>query len=126
MQLAERFRMLQSAPSSDAHKPRNSRISLSVGFFSTPLKSLSISRNKLGHEGVSVLCESLKTNTTLEKLDIAGGYQDELGASGAKIIAEMLKVNTPLTSLDMRQNDLDESSKKLVRSAAKEGMSLQL
>ena len=74
----------------------------------TPLKSLSIGANKLGDKGVSVLCESLKTNTTLEKLDIAGGFQDKLGASGAKIIAEMLKVNTPLTELNLERNDIEK------------------
>ena len=72
----------------------------------TPLKSLSIGKNNLGDEGVSALCESLKTNTTLEKLDIQGGYEDKLGASGAKIIAEMLKVNTPLTTLDISYNKI--------------------
>ena len=55
---------------------------------------------------MSVLCESLKTNTTLEKLDIKGGYQDTLGASGAKIIAEMLKVNTPLKTLNLHGNEI--------------------
>ena len=55
---------------------------------------------------MSVLCESLKTNTTLEKLDIGGDYQDKLGASGAKIIAEMLKVNTPLTDLNLDVNEI--------------------
>ena len=94
---------------------------------STPLKSLSIGRNKLGDRGVSVLCESLKTNTTLEKLDIQGdGNWDTLGASGAKLIAEMLKVNTPLNKLNLWNNDLDEAAKTLIRDAAKEGMSLEL
>ena len=74
--------------------------------FSTPLKSLSIGANKLGYEGVSVLCESLKTNTTLEKLDIKGGFADSFGASGATIIAEMLKVNTPLTDLNLALNKI--------------------
>ena len=107
--------------------PANYRFALSVGFFSTPLKSLSIGANKLGDEGVSVLCESLKTNTTLEKLDIAGGYQDELGASGAKIIAEMLKVNTSLNKLNLQRNYLlDRAAITLIRDAAKEGMSLEL
>ena len=32
--------------------------------------------------------------------------------------------SAPLTSLDLRSNELDESSKELVRGAAKEGMSL--
>ena len=55
---------------------------------------------------MGALCESLKTNTTLEKLDIVGGYTTlaKLGASGAKIIAEMLKVNTPLTDLNLYGN----------------------
>ena len=35
-------------------------------------------------------------------------------------------VSAPLKSLDLQYNDLDESSKELVRGAAKEGMSLQL
>ena len=79
-----------------------------MSMVNTPLKSLSIGQNKLGDEGVSALCESLKTNTTLEKLDIRGGYKDmlPLGASGAKIIAEMLKVNTPLTYLNLGFNDI--------------------
>ena len=55
---------------------------------------------------MSALCESLKTNTTLETLDIHGGYEDHLGASGAKLIAEMLKVNTPLTDLNLASNEI--------------------
>ena len=76
------------------------------GLVSTPLKSLRIGENKLGDEGVSVLCESLKTNTTLEKLGIQGHYLDQLGASGATIIAEMLKVNTSLTDLNLEGNEI--------------------
>ena len=59
MQLAARFRMLQSVPSSDAHKPRNSRISLSVGFFSAPLTTLNISYNSLGVEGAKAIAGAL-------------------------------------------------------------------
>ena len=55
---------------------------------------------------MSALCESLKTNTTLEKLDIQGGRWGTLGASGATIIAEMLKVNTPLTDLNLCVNKI--------------------
>ena len=56
---------------------------------------------------MGVLCESLKTNTTLEKLDIGGdNTEDVLGASGAKLIAEMLKVNTPLTTLNLQYNQI--------------------
>ena len=74
---------------------------------SAPLRSLSIGANKLGDEGVGVLCESLKTNTTLEKLDIEGdGEDDVLGVSGAKLIAEMLKVNTFLKTLNLWGNKI--------------------
>ena len=66
---------------------------------------------------MSVLCESLKTSTTLEKLDIQGGYQDKLGASGAKIIAEMLKVNTPLTTLNISFNSLGVEGAKAIAGA---------
>ena len=56
---------------------------------------------------MSVLCESLKTNTTLEKLDIeSDGGDDVLGVSGAKLIAEMLKVNTPLNRLMLNSAEL--------------------
>ena len=86
---------------------------------SVPLKSLSIGQNKLGDEGVSVLCEALKTNTTLENLDITADLfgSDKIGPSGAKIIAEMLVVNTSLTSLDLRINGLDDASKAMIRTA---------
>ena len=55
MQLAARFRMLQSVPSSDAYKPRNSRISLSVGFFSTPLTSVNLLGNDIGEAAADVV-----------------------------------------------------------------------
>ena len=66
---------------------------------------------------MSALCESLKTNTTLEKLDIQGGYEDKLGASGATIIAEMLKVNTPLTKLDLSMNNIGVEGAKAIAAA---------
>ena len=104
MQRATRFRMLHLSP---ANSPIFLLCSFLDGLVSTPLKSVSIGENKLGDEGVSVLCESLKTNTTLEKLDIEGdGDEDVLGATGAKLIAEMLKVNTPLTTLNLRNNEI--------------------
>ena len=67
---------------------------------------------------MSVLCESLKTNTTLEKLDIQGnGFSDTLGASGAKLIAEMLKVNTPLTTLNLWSNEIGVEGAKAIAGA---------
>ena len=38
----------------------------------------------------------------------------------------VIKVNAPLKTLNLSYNDLDDAAKTLVRSAAKEGMSLKL
>ena len=46
-------------------------------------------------------------------------------SSGVAALAQAL-VNAPLTSLNLEYNGLDDSAKKLVRAAAKEGMSLEL
>jgi hypothetical protein len=51
--------MLQSAPSSDAQKPRNLRISLSVGFFSAPLTDLNLQDNGIGVEGAKAIAAVL-------------------------------------------------------------------
>ena len=52
------------------------------------------------------LCESLKTNTTLETLDMQGAHGNKLGAAEAKIIADMLKVNAPLNKLKLNYAEL--------------------
>ena len=66
---------------------------------------------------MSALCESLKTNTTLEKLDIRGDYQDRLGVSAATIIAEMLKVNAPLKTLILWDNNIGVEGAKAIATA---------
>ena len=82
------------------------------------MKSLSIGANKLGVEGVSVLCESLKANTTLETLDMQGGRRhDKLGAAGATLIAYMLKVNAPLTALILHSNWIGAEGAKAIAAA---------
>ena len=96
-----------------------------VGFFKAPLKSLSIGANKLGVEGVGFLCESLKTNTTLETLDMHGGAHDKLGAEEAKIIADMLKVNAPLTDLNLRSNSIGIEGAKAIAAVLPRCVQLQ-
>ena len=66
---------------------------------------------------MGVLCESLKTNTTLEELDMQGSYDDKLGAAEAKLIAEMLKVNTPLTTLNLYHNEIGVEGAKAIAAA---------
>ena len=90
-----------------------------------PLKSLSIGTNKLGVEGVGVLCESLKTNTTLETLDMQGARENKLGAAEAKIIANMLKVNAPLTDLDISLNNIGVDGAKAIAAVLPRCVQLQ-
>ena len=95
------------------------------------LKSLSIGTNKFGVEGVGVLCESLKTNTTLEKLDMTGGHHVDdlrhvkLGAAEAKIIADMLKVNAPLKTLNLYNNKIGVEGAKAIAAVLPRCVQLQ-
>jgi hypothetical protein len=55
-----------------------------------------LSRCGLTSEGIKILCEYLKTNTSIEKLCMG---QNEIGDKGTKYIAEMLRVNKTLQEL---------------------------
>ena len=84
--------MLRSVPSSDAHKPRNSRISLSVGFFSASLKRLKLNYSELP-------IDELKTATSVD-LSSKG-----LQPTDATIIASLMSmVNAPLADLNISYN----------------------
>ena len=66
---------------------------------------------------MGALCESLKTNTTLETLNLQGSLFDKLGAAEAKIIADMLKVNSALTTLDLQYNNIGDEGGEVIRGA---------
>ena len=75
--------------------------------------------NWIGEEGVKAMCETLKTNTTLQSLNLDCKNEkrgekiekkgeemqlfagNEIGDDGAKAMCEMLKVNTTLISLNL-------------------------
>ena len=86
--------MLQSAPSPDAHSLRNLHISLSVGFFSTPLKRLTLNSEELP-------IDELKTATSVNL------SSKSLKPTDAIIIASLMSmVNTPLKSLNLYDNEI--------------------
>ena len=79
--------------------------------------------NKIGAEGASVLSEALKTNTSLQSLDleceqgestksdgtllrIANNQHkqagNEIGAEGASALSDALKMNTTLQTLNLK------------------------
>ena len=73
------------------------------------MTTLNLERNQIGVEGVGVICESLKSNTTLKTLNMAGSpfdTSDRLGPAEAKIIAKMLKINAPLKNLNLYHNEI--------------------
>jgi Ran GTPase-activating protein (RanGAP) involved in mRNA processing and transport len=75
------------------------------------LTSLDISNNRMGDDGVKLICEALKQNSSLKVLDLNASYTrgGEIGPQGAQYLADMLSVNGGLTSIKMSGNDLTDS-----------------
>ena len=75
------------------------------------LTKISLANNNLGEEGTKLICEAVKSNTTIKELDLSGGfpsYNNIGGPAGAKHVANMLKVTASLTSINLRSNDIGE------------------
>ena len=74
------------------------------------LRTLDLSRNKIGPEGASALGEALKVNAVVTTLDLGwnkiGDSWNSIGDNGAKAIAEALKVNAVLTKLKLLGNNI--------------------
>lgn len=62
----------------------------------TTLRSLDISHNQLGHDGVRWISEALKENSTLQSLDM---YSLTLGLRDITLLIEALRENTSLVDL---------------------------
>jgi len=75
------------------------------------LTSLDISNNRMGDDGVKLICEALKQNSSLKVLDLNASYTrgGEIGPQGAQYLVDMLSVNGGLTSIKMSGNDLTDS-----------------
>ena len=75
------------------------------------LKSLDLSCNHIGAEGVERLADALKVNNTLKKLTL---YGNEIGAEGAKHFADALMENETLEEIDLDSNNIgDEGAKSI-------------
>ena len=78
------------------------------------MTALNLERNLLKDEGVTAICEALKTNTALVHLNIRG---NGITPAGARSLTSMLEVNSALTVLDLRYNDLDNAAKNAIHAA---------
>lgn len=64
----------------------------------TSIETLNLASCGLTHEGIKVLCNYMKTNTTITDLLVWG---NAIGDEGARHIADMLRVNKTLQSLNL-------------------------
>jgi Ran GTPase-activating protein (RanGAP) involved in mRNA processing and transport len=66
------------------------------------LTKISLAKNNLGEEGTKLICEAVKSNTTIKELDLSGLYGSGSnigGAAGAKHVADMLNGTASVTSV---------------------------
>ena len=91
----------------------------------TATKSLDIGHNSLKVQGVKVVANMLAVNTTLTSVDLesnsfGAGYYDEnhifqSDYSGVEELADALKSNGGLRTLHVKNNELDESAKEMLK-----------
>lgn len=65
------------------------------------LLHIDLSKCKIGVSGVMTLCESLKTNTTLQSLNL---YRNIFDVNGARALGDALKVNKTINFIDIGHN----------------------
>jgi len=86
------------------------------------LKKLVLTTNSIKDEGAIALGESLKTNSTLETLEL---INCDIGAEGAKAIGAGLAVGIAvLTDLDLSRNKIGSTGAKAIAEALQSGMAV--
>jgi Ran GTPase-activating protein (RanGAP) involved in mRNA processing and transport len=80
------------------------------------LRTLDLSRNKIGPAGASALGEVLKVNAVLTILELS---LNKIGAEGAIAIAEALKVNAVVTTLSLWNNSIGDEGAIVIAEALK-------
>lgn len=80
----------------------------------TTLQKLDLEGNKIGYKGAAALCKALEENTTLQQL---GMKDNAIGNVGARDFVPMLKVNTRISELVLANNDIRGDSKTQVTDA---------
>ena len=88
----------------------------------TTIQSLNLSYNKLGPEVDIALAEVLKTNTTLQTLNLK---HNNFGPEGFVALAEALKINTTLQSLNLQSSKLEGEGALALAEALKTNTTLQ-
>ncbi len=78
------------------------------------LKTIDVSRANLGPEGVLPLVEALKTNRTVERLNVGNNRLKERGAA---YIGELLASHTALATLHMEHNNIGPNGAERVADA---------
>ena len=75
----------------------------------------SLAGNSLDTKAAEHLSEALKTNSTLQTLNL---INNNISPEGANHLSETLKTNSALQTLDLRDNNIDKSAKELLRNVA--------
>ena len=123
--------MLRSVPSSDAHKPRNSRISLSVGFFSAPLNSVNLLGNDIGEASADVVSAAEQHGKIQTLCGIkpdqkdADFSQNGLKAADAVLLTYDIKVNASLNTLSIERNEIGVEGAKAIAAVLPRCVQLQ-
>jgi hypothetical protein len=84
--------------------------------FNAVVTKLWLTNNNIGPEGATAIAEALKVNAVVTTLYL---YGNSIGDEGAIAIAEALKVNAVLTSVDLRSNSIGGDGAKAIAEALK-------
>lgn len=77
----------------------------------TTLEYLNLHNNGINAEGINILITNLKYNTCIKKLNLSANYMNaDDFKHGGYAIADLLRVNSTLEKLDLNQTHLNEGS----------------
>ncbi|CAF4461137.1 unnamed protein product [Didymodactylos carnosus] len=86
-------------------------------------RDLELNGNELTGEGARLLCDELKTNTTLMSLDL--GWNKGIGDEGVQHLSNMLTVNRTLTDLRLSGTGLTDRGVELLCTSLRTNTSLE-
>eukprot|EP00949_MAST-11_sp_MAST-11-sp1_P002650 g2650.t1 len=76
--------------------------------FNKVLQRLDLTGNNIQADGIEILCDALKKNSTVKQLTLAENYLHD----GATFVAALLRENTTITDLDLRRTCITGLGKK--------------
>ncbi len=68
---------------------------------------LGLNWKNIGDVGAAIIAETLKVNSSVKHIDIAG---NDIGDVGAAALAEALKVNNGVTTIDLDYNNISSTT----------------